>query len=95
MMHFNGFYGFSLFGFIGLIVLILYYLFAIYIRRKTRYSLRITILIISIYLIFILLFVISVRINISLANVGWYFPVIASLISEGILYTIKKIIGKK
>ena len=94
MMRFNGFYRFSLFGFIGVIVLI-YNSFAIYIRMKTRYSFKILLLIVLIYLIFILLFVISPRINISLVNVGWYFSIIASLISESLLYTIKKILGKK
>ena len=90
MMHFKGFYGFSLFGFIGLIIVVLYYLLVIYIKKRTGYYLRISMIIISIYMIIVLLFAMSYRINISLANVGWYYPLILSSTIESIVYIIKK-----
>ena len=92
MMHFEGFYGFSLFGFIGLIVVVLYDLLVIYIKKRTGYYLRISLIIMSIYMIFVLLFAMSYRINISLANVGWYFPVTICITSEILVYIIKKLI---
>ena len=93
-MHFNCFYGTSIFGFVGIIVIILYYLLIVCIKNKTFYHLKISQIILSIYLIFILLFAASANINISLANVGWYFPVTICIISEILVYIIKQQINR-
>ena len=86
-----GFDRFYLFGFLGYIIIIAYFILAIKHRKNKTHGFEFSILVYSIYFIFLLIFTIDVKANATYFNQIWFIPFLLCIIVEPIIYLFGKI----
>ena len=95
MMQINSFKGFSFLGFFGFIVLLLYFLFMLNYRKMYRQGFIFSMIVLSIYLVFVILLTLIIGADVTLGNEKWYKPFIICIIAEILISLIKNLINNR